>query len=67
MATPEAKEAIRDAVHNDSFQYGTKARFGLFSQPVSTAIGDTNAYPSKKANLDEDGKVITGPYFKATN
>lgn len=44
-----------------------RARFGLFSAPVSTAIGDTNAYPTKKANLDEDGKVITGPFFKATN
>lgn len=45
MATAEQKEAIRDTVHADSFQYGTKARFGLFSQPFSTAIGDTNAYP----------------------
>tara|TARA_B100000780_G_C20744556_1_gene295758 strand:- start:46 stop:444 length:399 start_codon:yes stop_codon:yes gene_type:complete len=44
-----------------------RARFGLFSAPVSTAIGETNAYPKKKANLDEDGKVITGPFFKATN
>ena len=44
-----------------------RARFGLFSSPVSTAIGDTNAYPTKKPNLDEDGKVITGPFFKATN
>ena len=51
---------------NNNFTF-YRARFGLFSAPVSTAIGDTNAYPQKKANLDEDGKVITGPYFKATN
>jgi len=33
----------------------------LFSQPVSNAIGETNKFPKKKANLDEDGKVIIGP------
>ena len=38
-----------------------RPRFGLFSQPVSTAIGDTNKFIEKKADKDEDGKVIIGP------
>lgn len=38
-----------------------RARFGLFSQPASNAIGDTNVYNVKTAKLDEDGKVITAP------
>jgi hypothetical protein len=44
-----------------------RPRFALFSQAVSNAIGETNKFPKKKANLDEDGKVITGPCFKATD
>ena len=38
-----------------------RPRFGLFSQPVSTAIGETHKFIEKKANLDEDKKVIIGP------
>ena len=38
-----------------------RPRFGLFSQPVSVAIGDTNKFPSKTANKDEDGRPILGP------
>jgi hypothetical protein len=39
-----------------------RQRFGLFSQPVSNAIGETNRFPRKKANRDpEDGKPIIGP------
>ncbi len=30
---------------------GTKRRFGLFSQPISTAIGDDGAYKTKLRNL----------------
>jgi hypothetical protein len=38
-----------------------RPRFGLFSQPASNAIGDTNAYPTKLARKDADGEVITDP------
>jgi hypothetical protein len=61
MPTDEQKEAIRAAVMEDSYKYVTKPRFGLFSQPVSNAIGDNNGFQQKKRVLDEDGKVITAP------
>ena len=38
-----------------------RPRFGLFSQPASTAIGDTNAYPNKEPRRNADGEVITEP------
>ena len=38
-----------------------RPRFGLFSQPVSTAIGDTNAYKKVSPRKDENGAVISGP------
>lgn len=38
-----------------------RQRFGLFSQPVSVAIGDTNKFITTKANRDEEGRVIIGP------
>ena len=44
-----------------------RARFGLFSQPVSTAIGDTNTFQAKKNYKDEDGNVITAPRNFYTN
>ena len=43
------------------FLINYRPRFGLFSQPVSTAIGDTNKYPKTLANRDEEGDVIIGP------
>jgi len=53
---------LRGAAFAQSFEYSIKPRFGLFSQPVSNAIGETNKYPKKKANRDpEDGKPIIGP------
>lgn len=33
----------------------------MFSQPTSTAIGETNAYVKVEANRDEEGAVIIGP------
>ena len=33
----------------------------MFSQPASTAIGDTNMFRAKEAKKDEDGKPIVGP------
>jgi len=38
-----------------------RQRFGLFSQPVSTAIGETNKFKDKPARRNEDGEVITEP------
>lgn len=39
----------------------SRQRFGLFSQPASTAICDNSVDKNLKAKKDEDGKVITGP------
>ena len=50
-----------------SFGMSGKIRHGLFSAPVSTAIGETYKYPVKKANRDADGLVITGPRNFYTN
>jgi hypothetical protein len=38
-----------------------RQRFGLFSQPVSTAIGETNKYKTKPSKRNEDGEVETEP------
>lgn len=38
-----------------------RPRFGLFSQPVSTAVGDTNKYKKVIPKRDDDGKVATAP------
>ena len=42
-----------------NFVNSFRPRHGLFSQPVSTAIGDTNKYVPTPARRDEDGAVIT--------
>lgn len=36
-------------------------RFGLFTAPVSNAIGETNFVRQIKPNLDEDKRVIIQP------
>lgn len=41
------KEALRQTGLNDSNAFGEKRRFGLFSQPISTAIGDDGPYKTK--------------------
>ena len=33
----------------------------MFTMPISTAIGDNNYFPTKKARRDELGAVITDP------
>jgi hypothetical protein len=38
-----------------------KMRLGMFSVPVSNAIGETNFFPTKKARRDQEGAVITDP------
>ena len=41
------KEALRATALQDSEAYETKKRFGLFSHPISTAIGDDGPYKTK--------------------
>lgn len=41
------KEALRQTALADSEPLGTKQRFGLFSQPISIAIGDDGPYKTK--------------------
>lgn len=41
------KEALRQTALADSDALGTKQRFGLFSHPISTAIGDDGPYKTK--------------------
>lgn len=40
-------EALRQSVLMESDAMGSKRRFGLFSHPVSTAVGDNGAYKKK--------------------
>ena len=44
-----------------NFVFIDRPRFGLFSQPMSNAIGDNNNYKHKERKLDEDGHVYVGP------
>ena len=52
MATEDKKEALRTQHFTDSFAVAQKMRHGLFTMPVSTAIGDNNYFPTKKARRD---------------
>ena len=38
--TDEKKETLRKKFFEESFQIGQKMRHGMFSVPISTAIGD---------------------------
>lgn len=61
MATDDKKETLRDKHFQDSFPMAQKQRHGLFTMPISTAIGDNNYFPTKKARRDSEGAVITDP------
>ncbi len=41
------KESLRMSILSESDLMGSKRRFGLFNQPVSTAIGDDGPYLTK--------------------
>lgn len=41
------KEALRQTALKEADNLGQKRRFGLFSQPISTAIGDDGPYKTK--------------------
>lgn len=40
-------EGLRTTIMQEVDTYGSKRRFGLFSSPVSTAIGDDGQYKTK--------------------
>ena len=44
-----------------NFNLQNRPRFGLFSQPVSTAICETNHVKKLEKTVDEDGNVVTAP------
>ena len=41
------KQALRKTALQEADNVGHKRRFGLFSQPISTAIGDDGPYKTK--------------------
>ncbi len=41
------KESLRMSILSESNPLGSKRRFGLFSQPISTAVGDDGAFRVK--------------------
>lgn len=47
-------ETMRQSVLQESDVYGSKRRFGLFSQPISTAVGDDGSYKKKIRILSLD-------------
>jgi len=65
MATDEeklAEKAMKSTQFmEESYEFVNKQRFGLFSQPGGLAIGENNYDKPKKANKDDDGRVVTEP------
>ena len=62
MATVDAKkQTIREEFFKESFDLAQKPRHGMFSVPISTAIGDDTYYKPIPARVDADGAVITDP------
>lgn len=65
---------MRSTILQEADTYGSKRRFGLFSSPISTAIGDDGQYKTKLSNnrndqdqRDETGKPQTLPRGIYTN
>jgi hypothetical protein len=61
MATAEQKATIRDNVFQESFNLAQKQRHGMFSVPVSLAIGDDQYFKPTEPRRDAEGGVITAP------
>jgi hypothetical protein len=57
----QKKETLRTQFFQESFQLGQKPRHGMFSVPISNAIGDNTYFKPKPARKGEDGAVITDP------
>lgn len=45
-------EDLRMSILSESNPLGSKRRFGLFSQPISTAVGDDGAFRNKIRRID---------------
>ena len=65
---------MRGTILQEADTYGSKRRFGLFSSPISTAIGDDGQYKTKLRKnptyldpRDETGKPQTLPRGVFTN
>ena len=52
---------MRDEVFMQSLSLAQKQRHGMFSLPISTAIGDDTYFVKKLARRDNTGAVITDP------
>jgi hypothetical protein len=50
-------EALRATIMQEVDTYGSKRRFGLFSSPVSTAIGDDGQYKTR-LRIANDIKIL---------
>ena len=61
MATDDKKATMRDQFFQESFGQANKQRHGMFSVPISTAIGDDTYFQPKPARRDAEGAVITDP------
>ena len=57
----DKKATLREHFFQESFQLGQKMRHGMFSMPISTAIGDDTYCKAKVAHKDQDGRVVTEP------
>ena len=61
MASDEQKQKLREEIMKESFDLAKRSRLGMFSVPISTAIGDDNYFKPKQARKGPDGQVITEP------
>jgi hypothetical protein len=59
--TDDKKQTLREEFFKDSFNLGQKQRLGMFSVPISLAIGDDTYFKPKGARRDAEGAVITDP------
>lgn len=46
-------EALRSTILQEADTYGSKRRFGLFSSPISTAVGDDGQYKTRLRTFAE--------------
>jgi hypothetical protein len=59
MITDERKQTMRDSIFRESLQLSAKPRFGMFSLPVSLAVGDDTYDKPKPIRKGADGNVVT--------
>jgi len=61
MTSDDKRQTLRETVFKESFELSQKMRLGMFSVPVSLAIGDDTYFKPKPARRDAEGHVITDP------